>query len=73
VVDTDEERHKDSGKEYSKIQLFVGSFLLAISTFLVFSLLNYDIVSFEVTVLTINWIVLIASGSLLAVWFNHSR
>ncbi|MDG6997224.1 MAG: hypothetical protein JRN52_15005 [Nitrososphaerota archaeon] len=62
------------GKLQSSIRwLFVGSFVLVISAFIAFSLLKYDIVAFEVTVLTINWIVLIASGSLLAVLFKRSR
>ena len=51
--------------------LFAGSFLLVIATFVAFSLMKYDIVAFEVTVLTINWIVLIVSGILLAVMFKR--
>ena len=52
--------------------LFIGSFLLVASAFVAFSLLKYDIVSFEVTILLINWIVLISSGGLLAYLFKSS-
>jgi hypothetical protein len=53
--------------------LFVASFILAIVSFTVLSLLKYDIVAFEVTILTINWTVLIVSGILLSVLFRRSR
>jgi len=52
--------------------LFVASFILAIVSFTVFSLLRYDIVAFEVTILTINWTVLIVSGILLSVLFRRA-
>ena len=52
--------------------LFVASFVLAVGSFIGLSLLGHDIVAFEVTVLLINWIVLIVSGALLAVVFKRS-
>lgn len=52
--------------------LFVASFILAIVSFTVLSLLRYDIVAFEVTILTINWTVLIISGILLSVLFRRA-
>jgi hypothetical protein len=52
--------------------LFVASFILAIVSFTVLSLLKYDIVAFEVTILTINWTVLIVSGILLSVLFRRA-
>jgi len=52
--------------------LFVLSFVLAIGSFVIFSLLSYDIVAFEVTILTINWIVLIVSGILLSILFKRA-
>jgi len=51
---------------------FVASFALAVSAFVSLSLLGYDIVAFEVTILLINWIVLIASGVLLSVIFKRT-
>ena len=52
--------------------LFVASFILAIVSFTIFSLLRYDIVVFEVTILTINWTVLMVSGILLSVLFRRT-
>jgi uncharacterized membrane protein YccC len=52
--------------------LFVTGFVLAVGSFIVLSLLRYDIVAFEVTVLTINWTVLIVSGALLSVLFRRA-
>lgn len=52
--------------------LFVASFILAIVSFAILSLLRYDIVAFEVTILTINWTVLIVSGILLSVLFRRA-
>jgi len=52
--------------------LFIASFLLAIGSYLGLSLLRYDIVAFEVTILTINWVVLIVSGALLSVLFRRA-
>ena len=37
-----------------------------------FSLIGYDIIAFEVTILTINWIVLIVSGALLSIIFKRA-
>jgi hypothetical protein len=51
--------------------LFVGSFVPALGSFVALALLRYDIVAFEVTILTIDWIVLIASGVLLSVVFRR--
>ncbi len=50
--------------------IFTIGFILAAGSFIALSLLRYDIVAFEVTVLTINWIVLIVSGVLLSVLFR---
>lgn len=52
--------------------LFVTSFVAAIGSFVGLSLLRYDIVTFEVTVITINCIVLIVSGALLSVLFRRA-
>jgi len=52
--------------------LFVTSFVLAIGSLTVFSLSGYDIIAFEVTILTINWIVLIVSGALLSIIFKRA-
>jgi hypothetical protein len=51
--------------------LFVASFVIAVGSLVSLSLLGYDIVAFEVTILTINWIVLIVSGALLSVLFKR--
>jgi hypothetical protein len=45
---------------------------LAIGSYVGLSLLRYDIVAFEVTILTINWVVLIVSGALLSVLFKRA-
>ena len=52
--------------------LFVASFVLAIGSYVGLSLLRYDIVAFEVTILTINWVVLIVSGALLSALFKRA-
>jgi hypothetical protein len=52
--------------------LFVMSFVLAVGFLVGLSLLKYEIVAFEVTILTINWIVLIISGALLSVVFKRA-
>lgn len=52
--------------------LFVMGFILSVGSFIVLSLLRYDIVAYEVTVLTINWIVLIVSGVLLSILFRRA-
>ena len=53
--------------------LFVLSFVLAVPAFVGLALVGHDLVAFEVTGLTITWIVLIASGVLLAVVFGRPR
>lgn len=59
------------GKLESAIRwLFIASFILALGLFAILSLLKYDIVVFEVGILTINWIVLIISGILLSILFK---
>jgi hypothetical protein len=52
--------------------LFVLSFGLAVAAFAGLALVGHDLVAFEVAVLTINWIVLIASGALLSVVFRRA-
>jgi hypothetical protein len=52
--------------------IFAASFILAVVSFAALSLLSYDIVAFEVTILTINWTVLIVSGALLSVRFRRA-
>ncbi|MGZ4908299.1 MAG: hypothetical protein ACXV5F_06570 [Halobacteriota archaeon] len=52
--------------------VFIGGFAVVVLLFIVLSLLNYDLVAFEVTILTINWIVLIVSGALLSVMFRRA-
>ncbi len=51
--------------------LFAAGFVLAVSALAILSLLRYDIVAFEVTILLINWIVLISSGILMSVFFKR--
>ena len=52
--------------------LFIGGFLLAVAALLGFWIVGRDLVAFEVAVLSINWIVLIASGVLLGVVFRRA-
>jgi hypothetical protein len=52
--------------------LFVASFVLAVGSLIGLSLLGYDIVAFEVTILLVNWVVLIVSGALLSVVFRRA-
>ncbi len=52
--------------------LFVLSFVLAAVAFVGLALMGHDLVAFEVTVLMITWIVLIASGTLLCVVFRRA-
>lgn len=52
--------------------LFVASFVVAVAALVGFWLLGHDLVAFEVAVLSINWIVLIASGALLSVVFRRA-
>jgi len=47
---------------------FFVDFFLAVGTFAGLSWLKFDIVAFEVAILTINWIVLIVAGTLLSVF-----
>ena len=49
---------------------FVLGFVVAVFAFLALPLAGYDIVAFEVTVLMIDWTVLILSGALLAIVFR---
>lgn len=53
--------------------LFVGEFVIALIALAGFWMLGGHLVAFEVSVLSINWIVLIVSGVLLAVLFRRSR
>jgi hypothetical protein len=52
--------------------LFVASFALAIAALAGFWLVGHDLVAFEVAVLSINWIVLIASGTSLSILFRRA-
>ena len=52
--------------------LFILSFVLAVAAFVGLAVLGHDLVAFEVTVLMITWIVLIASGALLSVVFRRA-
>lgn len=52
--------------------LFALNFVLTAISFIGLWLLRNDLVAFEVTVLMINWIVLIASGALLSVVFRQT-
>jgi hypothetical protein len=52
--------------------LFAASFVVAVGSFVGLSLLGYAIVTFEVTIITINCIVLIVSGALLSVVFKRA-
>ena len=51
--------------------LFVGGFVLVVMAFVAFDVIGQDLVAFEVSALSVNWIVLIVSGALLAVLFRH--
>jgi hypothetical protein len=52
--------------------LFVASFVLAVVSLTGFSLLGTGLIAFEVTILLVNWIVLIISGALLSVIFKRA-
>ncbi|MGZ4944660.1 MAG: hypothetical protein ACXVIG_08295, partial [Halobacteriota archaeon] len=52
--------------------IFIAGFVVAVLLFVALSLLQYDLVAFEVTILTINWVVLIVSGVLLSIVFRRS-
>lgn len=51
--------------------LFVIGFVLAVGSFSVITLAGYPIVYFEIAIITINVIVLIASGALLSIFFKR--
>ena len=53
--------------------LFVAGFVLVLAAFVGLWVVGHDLVAFEVSVLTINWIVLIASGVLLSVVFGRAE
>ena len=53
--------------------LFFTDFFLAIGFFIALEWLKFDIVAFEVAILTINWIMLIVSGILLSVLFKRAE
>ncbi len=52
--------------------LFVGGFVLAVAALIGLWIIRGDLIAFEVSVLSINWIVLIASGVLLSVVFRRA-
>ena len=52
--------------------LYVATFVLAAGSIATLSLLHYDIIAFEVTILLIDWVALIVSGVLLSVVFRRS-
>jgi len=51
--------------------LFVASFVLAVGSFIGITAAGYDVVRFEVVIITTDWIVLIVSGILLSVLFKR--
>ena len=53
--------------------IFLIDFILAAGSLAGLSWLKYDIVAFEVAILTINWIVLIVSGILLSILFKRAE
>jgi hypothetical protein len=52
--------------------LFVAGFVLVVAAFIGFWLVGGDLVAFEVSVLSINWIVLIVAAVLLAIVFRRA-
>ena len=52
--------------------LFVLGFVLTVGAFVGLAVVGHDLVAFEVTVLMVTWIVLIASGVLLGVVFGRA-
>jgi hypothetical protein len=52
--------------------ILIAGFVVAVLFFTALSLLNYDLIAFEVTILTINSIVLIVSGVLLSIVFRRA-
>ncbi len=59
------------GLERALRWVFGAGVVAAFVLFITLSLLHYDLVAFEVTILTINWIVLIVSGVLLSAVFRR--
>jgi hypothetical protein len=53
--------------------LFVASFVLAVGSFVGLTLAGYDVVQFEVLVITIDWTVLIVTGILIALLFRRGE
>ena len=61
------------GRRERALRWLLGiSFVVAVGSFVGISLLGYDIVIFEVTIITINCAVLIVSGALLSVLFKRA-
>jgi hypothetical protein len=52
--------------------LCIGGFVLAIAAFIGFWIVGGDLIAFEVSILSIDWIVLIASGVLLGLVFRRA-
>jgi hypothetical protein len=52
--------------------LFVGGLVLAVAAFIWFWVVGGDLIAFEVSVISINWLVLIASGVLLSLVFRRT-
>jgi hypothetical protein len=53
--------------------LFAGTFLLAVGSFVVLVLIGYDVVYFEVVVITIVSVAAMSGGGLLAVLFRREE
>jgi hypothetical protein len=53
--------------------LFASSFVLAVATFVGLGVLGHDLVAVEVTLLMIDWVVLIVGGVLLSIVFRRAR
>ena len=62
-----------AGAERAIRGVFVLGFMLAAAAFAGLAVLGQDLVAFEVTVLMIDWTVLIVSGALLSVVFRRAR
>ena len=52
--------------------LFVGGFVLAVAALIGLWIIRGDLIAFEVSVLSLNWIVLTASGVLLSIVFRRA-
>jgi len=59
-------------KERAIRWLLIGGFVLAVAAFIGFWIVGGDLIAFEVSVLSINWLVLIASGVLLSLVFRRA-